>query len=568
MKLVVVGGVAGGMSAAARARRLDEHAEVIVFEAGPYVSFANCGLPYHVAGEITDRDALLLHTPQSLAKRARLDVRVNSEVVAIDRDAKTVTVRGTDGEYVESYDKLILSPGAEGVTPPFPGADHAGVFELRTITQMDALMDRVDQILSGYAKPVGTEAESSSRPRAVVVGGGFIGLETVEALVHRGLQVTVVEFAPHVLPPLDDDLASVIHRELRSHGVELRLGVGAETISGGVTRQVRVDLTDDTAVEADLVVMSVGVRPRSELALSAGLKLGDRDAIVVDENQVTSDPDILACGDATEVHFHDGRIQPILLAGPANRQGRRAADSAMGHPTTPVQPVLGTAVVRVFDVVAAVTGSNTRALTAAGVEHQVIRIHGPHHAGYYPGAEQIHLNATFTPDGRILGAQAVGRAGVDKRIDVLATAIRAGMTADDLAELELTYSPPIGAAKDLVNMLGFVAQNVLSGDCPTWDYGDYPRVVKTDLVLDVRGVAEAENGFRVPGAMIVPLPELRERIEEVRQAAAGRAIAVHCQSGLRSYLAQRILQAHGFTVRNFTGGALSLEFAAEAAGDR
>lgn len=559
MKLVVVGGVAGGMSAATRARRLDEHAQIVVFEAGPYVSFANCGLPYHVAGEIEKRDSLLLHTPESLAKRAALDVRINTEVIAIDRDAKTVTARGPEGEYTESYDKLILSPGAEAVDPPFSGTDHPAVFPLRTIPQMDELIAKVEDVLA---------AKASGKPaRAVVLGAGFIGLEAVEALVHRGFDVTIVEFAPHVLPPLDADLASAVHDELTKHGVHLRLGVGASAIVEGEDGAARVELTDDTAVEADLVVLSVGVRPRSELAKAAGLDLGERDTILVDENQVTSDPDILACGDAVQVEFADGRRGPVLLAGPANRQGRRAADQALGHRTTPQQPVLATAVVRVFDLVAAVTGSNTRTLTQAGIDHRVIRIHGAHHAGYYPGATQIHLNATFSPDGKLLGAQAVGENGVDKRIDVLATAIRAGMGADDLAELELTYSPPIGAAKDVVNMLGFVAQNVLSGEAPTWDFEDYEDVLTSDLVLDVRGEAEAErSGVNIPGALLVPLPQLRDRLDEVREAAAGRPIAVHCASGLRSYLAQRILQAHGLQVRNFTGGSMSLKFALDAAG--
>ena len=559
MKLVVVGGVAGGMSAATRARRLDEHAQIVVFEAGPYVSFANCGLPYHVAGEIEKRDSLLLHSPESLAKRAALDVRINTEVIAIDRDAKTVTARGPEGEYTESYDKLILSPGAEAVDPPFSGTDHPAVFPLRTIPQMDELIAKVEDVLA---------AKASGKPtRAVVLGAGFIGLEAVEALVHRGFDVTIVEFAPHVLPPLDADLASAVHDELTKHGVHLRLGVGASAIVEGEDGAARVELTDDTAVEADLVVLSVGVRPRSELAKAAGLDLGERDTILVDENQVTSDPDILACGDAVPGVFADGRRGPVLLAGPANRQGRRAADQALGHRTTPQQPVLATAVVRVFALVAAVTGSNTRTLTQAGIDHRVIRIHGAHHAGYYPGATQIHLNATFSPDGKLLGAQAVGENGVDKRIDVLATAIRAGMGADELAELELTYSPPIGAAKDVVNMLGFVAQNVLSGEAPTWDFEDYEDVLASDLVLDVRGEAEAErSGVNIPGALLVPLPQLRDRLDEVREAAAGRPIAVHCASGLRSYLAQRILQAHGLQVRNFTGGAMSLKFALDATG--
>ncbi|MDO5729342.1 MAG: FAD-dependent oxidoreductase [Actinomycetaceae bacterium] len=558
MKLVIIGGVAGGMSAAARARRLDEKAEIVVFEAGPYVSFANCGLPYHIAGEIEDRDSLLLHTPQSLAKRAALDVRINTEVTAINRDDKTVTARGPEGEYTESYDKLILSPGAVGVEPPIEGINHPAVSTLRTIPEMDRVLELVESSLS-----------SGRTPRAVVLGAGFIGLEAVEALAHRGMDVSLVEFVDHVLPPVDADLASILHRELRKHDIDLHLGVGAQSITDGRDGYAAsVGLTNGDTLDADIILMSVGVRPRSELAQAAGLELGERGAILVDENQVTSDPDILACGDAVQVDFADGRRGPVLLAGPANRQGRRAADHALGHRTTPQKPVLATAIVRVFDQVAAVTGASTRVLSEQGVDHIVVRIHAPNHAGYYPGSSQIHMNATFARDGRLLGAQAVGVDGVDKRIDVLATAIRAGMTADDLAELELTYSPPFGAAKDAVNMLGFVAQNTLSGEAPTWDYNDYEDAVANDLVLDVRGVKEAERSIQIPGALLIPLPELRDRLDEVREAAQGRAIAVHCASGVRSYLAQRILQAHGFDVRNFTGGSLSLQYAVEAWGQK
>lgn len=560
MKLLIIGGVAGGMSAAARARRLDETAEIIVFEAGPYVSFANCGLPYHVAGEIEDRDSLLLHTPETLAKRAALDVRINTTVTAIHRENKTVTAVGPHGEYTESYDKLILSPGAVPVEPPIEGTDHPRVSTLRTIPEMDTVVAQVEQALA---------AETTRPARAVVLGAGFIGLEAVEALAHRGLSVALVEFVDHVLPPLDADLASILHTELKDKGIDLHLGVGAQTITEADSGDgVHVSLTDGNVLDADLVLMSVGVRPNSQLAEAAGLKLGERGAIVVDDDQVTSDPNILACGDAVQVTFADGRRGPVLLAGPANRQGRRAADKALGHRTIPQQPVLATAIVRVFDQVAAVTGSSTRVLTEQGIDHRVIRIHGPNHAGYYPGASQIHLNATFSPEGRLLGAQAVGKDGIDKRIDVLATAIRAGMTADDLAELELTYSPPFGAAKDIINMLGFVAGNVLSGETPTWDYTDIEDVRENDFILDVRGVREAERAVGLDEATVIPLPELRERLDEIEAAAGDRDIAVYCASGLRSYLAQRILQAHGYQVRNFTGGAVSLRCALDAWGNK
>lgn len=550
MKLVVVGGVAAGMSAATRARRLDEFAQIVVFEAGPYVSFANCGLPYHVAGEIKERDSLLLHTPDSLRSRANLDVRVNSVVTAINRGEKTVTVLGPAGEYRESYDKLILAPGAESVLPAVRGLDSPAVHGLRTLEQMDGFL----AALADY--PAGTPV--------VVLGAGFIGLEAVEALVKRGFAVTLVEAAAQVLPVLEPDLAVVLHRELRSHGVDLRLGVSAVAVES-VESGVSLELSDGSVVTAALVLASLGVRPRSELAAAADLAISEGGAIVVDENQVTSDPDILAAGDAVQVQFADGRLAPVLLAGPANRQGRRAADQAFGHSTISQKPVLGTAVVRVFNVVAAVTGDASRSLGESR-SFVTVRVHGSQHAGYYPGAQQIHLTGFFALDGTLLGAQAVGADGVDKRIDVLATALRSGLKAADLAELELCYSPPIGSAKDLVNMLGFTAENVLFDNCPTWEWRDLPSVLESDLILDVRNPAEVEGGFKLPQSLLIPLPQLRERIDEVISAAAGRRVSVHCQSGLRSYLAQRILQAHGIDCQNFSGGAISLQFGLEALG--
>ncbi|HHT40025.1 MAG TPA: FAD-dependent oxidoreductase [Actinomyces sp.] len=545
MKLVIVGGVAGGMSAATRARRLDEHAEIVVFEAGPYVSFANCGLPYHLGGEIEDRDELLLHTPESLARRSALDVRVNSKVTAINRADKTVTVEGPDGEYTESYDKLILSPGSVAVTPPIEGIDHPAVTTLRTIPELDHVMELAE---AGLKK-------SGDKARAVVIGAGFIGLEAVEALVHRGFEVDLVEFADHVLPKmLDPDLAVLLHRELRKHGVGVHLGVAADSFRDGEERPVVVTLNTGEEIEADLVITSIGVRPNSKLAEDAGLELGAGGAIVVDENQYTSDPDILAVGDAVEVLFHDGRRGSVMLAGPANRQGRRAADVVSGHKTIKQQPVLGTAGVRVFDLVAAATGSNTAALDKAGTDHILVHVHTLNHAGYYPGAKPIHLNATFDKEGHLLGAQAVGHEGVARRIDILATAIRAGMTAEDLAELELTYAPPLGSAKDLVNMVGFSAQNILLGDAPTWDLRDLDEIKESHLILDVRPTAAVTEDRRIPGVPNIPIFELRDRLDEVRDLADGRPIALHCKTGVNSYLAQRILMQEGFEAYNCSGG--------------
>lgn len=544
-RLVVVGGVAGGMSAAARARRLDETADIVVLEQSEYVSFANCGLPYHLSGEIERRDALLLHTPESLRAALSLDVRTGSRVTAIDRAARTVTVVTGDGTYGLAYDALLLAPGAVAVRPPIDGLDHPAVHALRTIPDLDALTARVAALPADGPR------------RAVVVGAGFIGLEAVEALHARGLRVELVELADHVLPPLDAELAPLLADELRAHDVGLHLGVSASAVTDEDGAAV-VTLSDGTRLVADVVVVNVGVRPASDLARDAGLDLGERGAIRVDADQRTSDPHIWAVGDAVEVtQAVTGAVGPVPLAGPANRQGRRAADAMLGRRTTPQASVLGTAIVRVFGLTAAVTGASQAALGRAGIEHVVVRTHAGHHAGYFPGAEQVHLVASFAPDGRLLGAQGVGRAGVDKRIDVLATALRAGMTADDLAELELSYAPPYGSAKDPVNMLGFVAQNVLDGTMPQWQAADLDDARATSIVLDVRSRGEFERGH-LPEALNIPHTELRARVDEVREAAAGRPVAVHCASGVRSYIATRVLLAAGLDARNLSGGWISL----------
>jgi NADPH-dependent 2,4-dienoyl-CoA reductase/sulfur reductase-like enzyme/rhodanese-related sulfurtransferase len=554
-RIVVVGGVAGGMSAAARARRLDEHASIVVLEQSDHVSFAGCGLPYQVSGEIADRGALLLHTPASLRASLDLDVRTRHRVTAIDRTARTVTVVADDGSYELGYDALLLAPGATTVLPPVDGLAHPAVRTLRTMADLDALTGRLTdleaEVSAGRTTPV----------RAVVVGAGFIGLEAVEALVGRGLTVDVVERADQVLPPLEPDLAPLLADELREHGVGLHLGTSATAVVPGLDdadHAVTLELADGTALDADVVLVSVGVRPASDLAAAAGLALGERGAIRVDADQRTSDPHVWAVGDAVEVvHAVTGTTGPVPLAGPANRQGRRAADAMLGRRTTPQAPVLGTAVVRVFGLTAAVTGPSHATLAAAGLAHEQVRVHTAHHAGWFPGAEPVHVTASFAPDGRLLGAQAVGRAGVDKRIDVLATALRAGLTADDLAELELAYAPPYGAAKDVVNMLGFVAQNVLDGTMPQWHAADLDEVAATSLVLDVRSSAEHASGH-LDGALNVPHTELRARLDEVRAAAGGRPVAVHCASGVRSYLATRVLLAAGLDARNLSGGWLTL----------
>jgi len=563
MKIVVVGGVAGGMSAAARARRLSEDAEIVVLERDGYVSFANCGLPYHVGDEIPQRSALLVQTPDSLRAALDLDVRIGHDVVAIDRENRTVTARHTTAtgpeDVVLPYDALVLAPGAATIRPPVPGLDLPQVHTLRTVPDAD-----------GLRAVVGAGAR-----RAIVLGAGFIGIETTEALRIRGLRVDLVDLAPHVLPPLDSELAQLLDDELRANGVRTHVGVAAESITASPAQvegdnhgpddrgTARVHLSDGSVLECDVVVLSVGVRPDSRLAADAGLELGPQGAIVVDSEQRTSDPHIWAVGDATAVrHAVTGLVGPVPLAGPANRQGRRAADSILGaiSPARRARPVLGTAVLRVFGLTAAMTGASQHTLQRAGIAHHTVHVHPGHHAGYFPGAEQMHLTITFAPDGRLLGAQAVGRDGVDKRIDVLATALSAGMTVDDVAELELAYAPPYGSAKDAVNMAGFVAQNVLDGSLRLWYPEELDKVLDTALVLDVRTAREHARGH-LPGALNVPHTELRERLEEVRTAAGGRPVRVHCVSGFRSYLAHRVLDQAGFDSASLSGGLLTLHAA-------
>ena len=544
MKIVIVGGVAGGMSAAARARRLAEDAEIVVLERGEHVSFANCGLPYHLAEEITDRSSLLLHTPATLAATLALDVRVRHEVTAIDPSARTLTVSTPEGTTTIDYDALVLATGARTVRPPIEGLDLPQVHTLRTIPDTDALRELV----------------ASGARRAVVLGAGFIGLEAAEALRLRGLEVDLVEMAPHVLPPLDAELAALVDAELTANGVRTHVRVAARSITPGTGNAVVVTLEDGAQLPADLVVLATGVRPDTHLAAAAGLELGGSGAILVDGAQRTSDPHIWAVGDATAVrNAITDAVGPVPLAGPANRQGRRAADAILGRLTAgrTARPVLGTAVVRVFGLTAAITGAGREALGRAGLAHHAVHLHPGHHAGYFPGAEQIHLTVTFTDDGRLLGAQAVGRAGVDKRVDVIATALAAGMTVDDLAELELSYAPPYGAAKDPVNMAGFMAQNVLDGTLRLWYADDLDKVLDTALVLDVRSRREFASGH-LPGALNIPHTQLRARLDEVRVAAGDRPVRVLCESGFRSYLAHRILAQAGIDSANLSGGMTTL----------
>lgn len=548
MRAIVVGGVAGGMSAAARLRRLQEDADIIVLERGGEVSFANCGLPYFVGGEITDQASLLVQTPASLRAALNLDVRINSDVTALDTATRTVTVASAAGTYELTYDELILAPGASALRPPIPGIDSPRVSTLRTVPDALELAARVPKA-----------------SHAVVLGAGFIGLEAAEALNHCGIKTSIVELAPHVLPPLENEMAELVRAELARLGIAVHDGVAATAIETGEASDTVV-LADGTRLTADIIVLSVGVRPDTATWEAAGVAC-ERGAIIVDEHGRTNVEHVWAVGDATlSVDAVTGQRRPVALAGPANRAGRLVADAISGKLGHRVPSAAGTAIVRVGELTAALTGANRRALDDAGIPHHTIHLHPLNHAGYFPGASQIHLLMHFGADGQVLGAQAVGRDGVDKRIDVIAVAIKAGLTVHDLMDLDLAYSPPYGSAKDPVNMAGMLAANVLDGTMPVWHAADLDDVLANKLILDVRSPAEYATGH-LPGALNIAHTELRGRLDEVRAAANGRAIAVHCQSGMRSYLAHRQLVAAGFDSANLSGGMLTLraELGARAA---
>lgn len=542
MRIVIVGGVAGGMSCAARARRLDEAAEIIVLERGAHVSFANCGLPYYVGGEIADEAALLVQTPASLRASLALDVRPDHEVTAVDAAAKTVTVMSADGVDTLHYDALVLAPGAVAATPPIAGLDSPRVRTLRSVEDAVALRDRV---------------QAGAR-RAVVLGAGFIGVEAAEALAQRGLHTTVVEFAPHVLPPLEDELAALVTAELRTLGIDVRAGTAATAVESGDDGDVVV-LDDGTRLEADLIVLSVGVRPDTAIFEAAGVACV-RGAMIIDEHGRTSLPDVYAVGDATaSVDAVTGSVRPVALAGPANRAGRLVADAILRpERARPLPNPVGTAIVRVGAQTVAMTGANRAALAAAGIEADTLHLHPGQHAGYFPGASQIHLIVHIRRgDGLLLGAQAVGADGVDKRIDVLATAIRAGWAVDELIDLDLAYAPPYGSAKDPVNLVGMVGENVRTGALRLWYAQDVDSVTETALILDVRTPAEVSTGH-LPGVLAIPHTALRGRLDEVRAAAAGRPVRVMCQSGVRSAIAHRVLAQAGFDSASLSGGMLTL----------
>ena len=533
MKVVIIGGVAGGMSAATRLRRLKEDAEIIVFEKGPFVSFANCGLPYYVSGEIDEREKLLVQTPETLAARFQLDVRPNHEVTAILTDEKKVEVQHKGIQTMESYDILLLSPGAKPFVPSIVGLSEAkNVFTVRNVPDIDKIMNVLD----------------TQPKQAVVVGAGFIGLEMAENLTKRGLKVTVVERAPHILPTLDEEMAAFVHAELAEKGITVKTNqaVIAFEKEGQLLR-----LEDGTAVPAELTILSVGVTPDSTLAKQAGLETGIKEGILVNEYYQTSDPAIYAVGDAIIVKQQiTGEDALISLASPANRQGRQVADNIAGN-ARKNQGSIGTAIVRVFDRTAAATGLNERAVKQAGLAYSVIHVSGKDHASYFPDASDVLLKLIFDPKtGEIYGAQGIGEKGVDKRVDVLATAIKGKLTIFDLPELELTYAPPFGSAKDPVNMLGYTAMNIAEGLSESIQWYELPEALANGKVLlDVRNEEELVNGV-FQNAINIPLPELRCRLNELDKK---QEYIVSCHSGLRSYLAERILKQAGFNVQNLDG---------------
>ena len=533
MKIVIVGGVAGGMSAATRLRRLKEDAEIVVFEKGPYVSFANCGLPYYISGEISERENLLVQTPESLAARFQLDVRPNHEVTAVYPDEKKVEVLSDGKKWQESYDVLLLSPGAKPVRPAISGlAEAKNVYTVRNVPDIDMVMNALEE----------------QPKKAVVVGAGFIGLEMAENLKKRGLAVSIVELAPHVLPSLDEEMAVHIQNELIKQGVHVQTKRSVTAFEHG-GKQLRLD--DGTTIDSDLTILSVGVQPDSTLAKMAGLETGLRGGIVVNEHYQTSDPSIYAVGDAIVVKQQiTGADALISLASPANRQGRQAADNIAGIVRNN-RGSLGTSIVRVFDLAAASTGLTERMAQQANLPFSVVHVSGKDHASYYPEATDILLKLIFHPKtGEIYGAQGVGAKGVDKRIDSLATAIKGQLTIFDLPELEFTYAPPFGSAKDPVNMLGYVAMNVAEGLSETIQWHELPEALaQGKILLDVRNEGELQNGA-FKDALNIPLNDLRCRLAELDRE---KEYIVSCHSGLRSYLAERILKQAGFHVQNLDG---------------
>lgn len=549
MKYLIIGGVAGGATAAARMRRLSEDAEIILFEKGEHISYANCGLPYYIGGTISDREKLLVQTPASFGTRFNIDIRVDSEVVSIDKERKVVVVRKTDGStYEESYDKLLLSPGADPVRPPLPGIDTEGIYTLRNVADTDVIKAKVS---SGKIK------------RAVVVGGGFIGLEMAENLSHAGAEVAVVEMAPQVMGPVDFSMAQIVHKHLQEKGVRLYLETAVESfLKKGDA--VEIKFSDGRTLEADIVILSIGVRPNTALASSAGLELGEMRGIKVDEYLRTSDENIYAVGDAIEfVHPVVGGTWLNYLAGPANRQARIVADNMIFGDTVKYEGAIGTSVAKVFDMTVAATGVSAKRLKKDGVEYLTATIHPSSHAGYYPDASPMTIKVIFSPaDGKLLGAQIVGYDGVDKRIDLLAQVIKTGGTVADLTRIEHAYAPPYSSAKDPVAMAGYVAGNILSGKMKPIYWREVRDAVPGEfLLIDVRTPMEFAAGA-LPGAINIPVDSMRGRLAEIPK---DKPVVLYCGVGLRGYLASNILRLNGYKdVRNLIGGIKTYRTAVSA----
>lgn len=563
-KIVIIGGVAGGASAAARARRLSEDAEIIMFERGPFVSFANCGLPYHIGGDIQERSKLLLQTPESFLARFNVDVRVMNEVVSINRQDKTVTVKNLlDGsEYQESYDFLLLSPGAGPVVPPIPGIDNPLTHSLRNIPDMDRIIKTI---------------ETNKVEHATVVGGGFIGLEMMEAFHQLGVKTTLVEMADQVMTPVDREMAGFAHAEIREKGIDLRLGVALSSVEYVANQSVAnteageddthqhlqgkltLSLNNGDQLDTDILIMAIGVRPETKLAQEAGLQIGALGGIYTNEYMQSSDPSIYAVGDAVEEKdFVTGEQTLVPLAGPANRQGRMAADNMLGRQET-YQGTQGTAICKIFDLAVASTGKNEKQLKRENIAYEKVYVHTASHASYYPGAETVSFKMLFDPaTGKILGAQAVGKDGVDKRIDVMAVAQRAGMTVEQLQHLELTYAPPYGSAKDVINQAAFVANNIIKGDATAIHFDEINNLSENQVLLDVRNPGELESVGFIEGAINIPVDQLRQRMNELPK---DKEIVIYCQVGLRGNVAYRQLVNSGFKARNLLGGYRTYKFA-------
>ncbi|EGQ9983204.1 FAD-dependent oxidoreductase [Vibrio cholerae] len=563
-KIVIIGGVAGGASAAARARRLSEDAEIIMFERGPYVSFANCGLPYHIGGDIKERSNLLLQTPESFLARFNVDVRTMNEVLRINRAAKTITVRNLldQSEYDENYDFLLLSPGAGPVIPPIPGIQNPLTHSLRNIPDMDKIIQTL---------------QMNKPEHATVVGGGFIGLEMMEAFHHLGIKTTLIEMADQVMTPVDREMAGFAHAEIRAKGIDLRLGAALKSVeyrpaatlpsaeSGESLEHKHVEgeldlvLSNGDTLTTDILIMAIGVRPETKLAAEAGLQLGELGGIWVNEQMQTSDPAIYAVGDAVEEKdFVTGKQTLVPLAGPANRQGRMAADNMLGRNES-YQGTQGTAICKIFDLAVASTGKNEKQLGREGIAYEKVYVHTASHASYYPGAEVVSFKMLFDPQtGKIFGAQAVGKDGIDKRIDVMAVAQRAGMTVEQLQHLELTYAPPFGSAKDVINQAAFVATNLMKGDAKAIHFDEIDNLTDEQVLLDVRNPMELQNMGYLPGAINIPVDQLRQRMNELPK---DKEIVIYCQFGLRGNVAYRQLVNNGFKARNLIGGYRTYKFA-------